>query len=123
MNGEDWQLCAKGAKENKARKDSGKQGKKNPKKAAAEATKGTKLPRRPQGRVRVRGRRARARAKPVGDPGLLLPGLPSAKQAALCATVVLTTTTVIVTLLWNMARSQTWGGARRPVCDRLRSIG
>ena len=121
VNGVHGKLCAKELQENedrKERKDTGSRARRIPRRLQLKPPRVQKLPRRPRGRVRVR---QKGKGKGGGDPGLLLPGLPSAKHAIQYARVVLTATTVIVTMLWNMARSQTRGGARRPVCDhRLR---
>ena len=81
VNGADWQLCAKGVKENNARKDTGGRARRNPRRLQLKPPRAQKLPRTPRGRFRERGRRERATAKAVGDPDLLLPGLPSAKNA------------------------------------------
>ena len=63
-NGADWQLCAKGAKENTDRKDckdTGEQGKKQPKKAAAEATKGTKAAKKATGKGPGEGQKGKGK--------------------------------------------------------------
>ena len=119
VNGQHGQLCAKGVAGNKARKDTGEQGKKNPKKAAAEGTKGTKAAKNATGKGSGEGQKGKGKGGGGSRPA---PARAAKRKARhIVATVILTTTNVIVTMLWNMARSQTWGGARRAMCGhRLR---
>ena len=61
VNGQHGQLCAKGVAGNKARKDTGEQGKKNPKKAAAEGTKGTKAAKNATGKGSGEGQKGKGK--------------------------------------------------------------